>query len=74
MREIKLTIQAQTETDKPSAKDLKTDHQSSAEQTLERIERMLNTVVVALEILTGICAGLEDEEEKEPAGPGAEVE
>lgn len=39
------------------------DHQSSAEQTLERIERMLNTVVVALEILTGICAGLEDEEE-----------
>jgi hypothetical protein len=46
------------------------DHQSSAEQTLERIERMLNTVVVSLEILTGICAGLEDDEEK--AAPAAE--
>jgi hypothetical protein len=53
---------------------MKTDHQSTAEQTLERIERMLNTVVVALEILTGICAGLEDEEEKETAGPSGVME
>ena len=33
---------------------------------------MLNTVVVALEILTGICAGLEDDEEVIPL-PDVEV-
>jgi hypothetical protein len=53
-------------------KDVHTDHQSTAEQTLERIERMLNTVVVGLEILTGICAGLEDDEAG--ANGDAEVE
>ncbi len=27
------------------------------------IERMLNTIIVALEVLTGICAGIEDAED-----------
>ena len=39
-----------------------TDHRAPAEIALEEIERSLTTVSVALEILTGICAGLEDEE------------
>ena len=46
-----------------TGKNLQTDHRSPAERKLERVERMLTTVVVALEILTGICAGLEDVEE-----------
>ncbi|KAK8861699.1 hypothetical protein IAR55_002522 [Kwoniella newhampshirensis] len=44
-------------------KDLKTDHKSGPELSLERIERSLNTVVTALEVLTNICAGLEDEDD-----------
>jgi hypothetical protein len=46
-----------------TSKNLQTDHRSPAERKLERVERMLTTVVAALEILTGICAGLEDVEE-----------
>lgn len=46
-------------------KGAKTDHRSDAEQGLDRIERSLTTVVVGLEILTGICAGLEDTELEE---------
>ncbi|WVW80287.1 hypothetical protein I302_102265 [Kwoniella bestiolae CBS 10118] len=45
-------------------KDLKTDHQSPAEVSLERIERNLTTVIIGLEVLTSICAGLEEEEEE----------
>ncbi|KAL7420131.1 hypothetical protein Q5752_005097 [Cryptotrichosporon argae] len=45
----------------------RTDHRSAAETKLERIERMLVTVGVALEVLTGICAGLEDVEADEAA-------
>ncbi|WVF66035.1 hypothetical protein IAT40_000773 [Kwoniella sp. CBS 6097] len=45
-------------------KDLKTDHRPPQEIALERIERNLSTVIVALEVLTNICAGLEDEEEE----------
>ncbi|WVQ93667.1 hypothetical protein IAU59_000743 [Kwoniella sp. CBS 9459] len=45
-------------------KDLKTDHRPPQEIALERIERNLSTVIVALEVLTDICAGLEDEEEE----------
>ena len=41
------------------------DHRSSAEIELESIERSLNTVVVGLEILTGICAGIEESDEAE---------
>jgi len=41
------------------------DHRSPAEVELESIERSLNTVVVGLEILTGICAGIEESEEVE---------
>jgi hypothetical protein len=54
---------------------MNTDHRSDAEVALERIERKLTTVSVGLEILTGICAGLEDvqvddatAEETAPAG------
>jgi hypothetical protein len=43
-------------------KAIKTDHRSEAEQSLDRVERLLSTVVVGLEILTGICAGLENVE------------
>jgi hypothetical protein len=41
------------------------DHRSPAEVELESIERSLNTVVVGLEILTGICAGIEESDEVE---------
>ncbi|KAK4685839.1 hypothetical protein P7C73_g4298, partial [Tremellales sp. Uapishka_1] len=44
-------------------KDFKTDHRSPAERNLARMERMLTTVVIGLEILTGICAGVVDAEE-----------
>ena len=43
-------------------KGVKTDHKSAAETALDQIERSLTTVVVGLEILTGVCAGLEDAE------------
>lgn len=46
-------------------KGLKTDYRSPAEISLDRIERLLYTVSIALEILTGVCAGLEDPEEVE---------
>ncbi|ORX35296.1 armadillo-type protein [Kockovaella imperatae] len=42
-----------------------TDHRSPSEITLEAIERSLMTVVVGLEILTAICAGVEDVDESE---------
>lgn len=54
-------------------KGFKTDHRSSAEVSLERVERMLSTVVVGLEILTGICAGLEDVEEVEEGEEGEDA-
>ena len=38
------------------------DHRSSAELGLERLERKLRTVQLALEILTGVCATLPDPE------------
>ena len=41
---------------------------------MEKIERSLTTVVVALEILTGICAGLEDSELEGEAAPEVEDE
>lgn len=50
---------------KTQDKNMKTDHQGLAEQELDRIERTLNTVAVGLEILTGICAGVEDDESTE---------
>ncbi|KAJ7233513.1 armadillo-type protein [Mycena haematopus] len=40
----------------------KTDHKSSAEIELERLESRLRTVQLALEILTGVCATLPDPE------------
>lgn len=46
-------------------KGMKTDYRSPAEISLDRIERLLYTVSIALEILTGVCAGLEDPEEAE---------
>lgn len=52
-------------------KELKADHQTSVDQALERIERILSTVTVGLEILTGICAGLEDFEEFDEEGEAA---
>ncbi|RXK39662.1 hypothetical protein M231_03016 [Tremella mesenterica] len=50
-------------------------HRSAPSLTLERIERRLHTVSVALEILTGICAGLEElEESEQPDEPDGEDE
>jgi hypothetical protein len=42
---------------------------TSAELGLARIERGLSTAIVALEILTGICAGLEDTDLEGTAEP-----
>jgi hypothetical protein len=58
-------IQPEQDGSRQLDKGFSTDHRSSAEVSLERVERMLSTVVVGLEILTGICAGLEDVEETE---------
>ncbi|OWT35607.1 hypothetical protein C362_06798 [Cryptococcus neoformans Bt1] len=60
-------------------KNAKTDHKSASDVALERIERNLSTVVAALEVLTNVCAGLEDEEDiaaetLEEGGVVAEVE
>ncbi|WVN87195.1 uncharacterized protein L203_102372 [Cryptococcus depauperatus CBS 7841] len=60
-------------------KNVKTDHLSAPEVALQCIERGLNTSVAALEVLTNICAGLEDEEEVaevavEASGDGTELE
>jgi len=52
------------------AKGARTDHRSPAELALEKIERSLTTVVVGLEILTGICAGVVDAD----MDPEAEVD
>ncbi|THG94495.1 hypothetical protein EW026_g6991 [Hermanssonia centrifuga] len=41
---------------------LKMDHRSPSEIELERLERKLKTVQLALEILTGVCATLPDPE------------
>lgn len=46
-------------------KDVKVDHKSAAEVKLERMERMLSTVGVGLEILTAMCVGLEDAAEED---------
>lgn len=40
----------------------KSDHRSTSEIELERLERRLRTIQQALEILTGICATLPDPE------------
>ncbi|WVQ77382.1 hypothetical protein IAR50_007067 [Cryptococcus sp. DSM 104548] len=50
-------------TETVSSNSPQTDHKTSTEVALERIERSLSTVVAALEVLTNICAGLEDAEE-----------
>jgi len=50
---------------------MKLDYVSPADRELASIERMLNTVVIGLEVLTGICAGLED---TAPEKPGEEEE
>lgn len=42
--------------------------------SLDRIERLLYTVSIALEILTGICAGLEDPDEAEARAPQVAAE
>lgn len=41
---------------------LKTDHKTSSEIELERLETRLRTIQLALEILTGVCATLPDPE------------
>lgn len=58
----------------PVQKDIKTDHRPPAELKLERIERALQAATLALEILTGLCAGLEDVAEEEGEGSDAEME
>lgn len=47
----------------------KTDHRSPAEIELERLERKLRAVQLAVEILTGVSATLPD---AEPEGDGLE--
>lgn len=43
-----------------AGQQLKSDHRSPAEAELDAIERKLNTVVIGLEVLTGICAGIQE--------------
>jgi hypothetical protein len=50
-----------------AGKELKTDHRTPAEVELDVIERKLNTVVIGLEVLTGICAGIQDADTPEEA-------
>lgn len=64
-----LTFQA-TQSVSGAGKELKTDHRTPAEVELDTIERKLNTVVIGLEVLTGICAGIQDAD----VPGGAEVE
>lgn len=54
-----LTIQA-VQANELAGQELKTDHRSPAEAELDTIERKLNTVVIGLEVLTGICAGIQE--------------
>lgn len=58
----------------PVQKDIKTDHRPPAALKLERVERALQAVTLALEILTGLCAGLEDAVEEEGDASDAEME
>ncbi|KAJ7603956.1 armadillo-type protein, partial [Mycena polygramma] len=51
----------------------KTDHKSTAELELERLESRLRTVQLALEILTGACATLPDPEPDMPRGENDEA-
>lgn len=47
----------------PPIKNLpKSDHKSDSERELERLENVLRTVQLALEIMTGMCAMLPDSE------------
>lgn len=55
-----------------AGKELKTDHRTPAEVELDSIERKLNTVVIGLEVLTGICAGIQDADTPDEAGVDAE--
>ncbi|WVR03702.1 hypothetical protein IAU60_000697 [Kwoniella sp. DSM 27419] len=48
---------------KPLVKGFKTDHKPASEVALERVERCFGATVTALELLTNICAGLDEEEE-----------
>lgn len=62
-----------------AGQELKTDHRTPAEAELDTIERKLNTVVIGLEVLTGICAGIQDvdspeEQEEEESEEEADCE
>lgn len=43
-----------------NAGKMQSDHQTPAELKMQAIERRLTTLMVALEVLTGVCAGLSD--------------
>ena len=55
---------------------LQTDHRTVNELRLESVERRLSTVMVALEIMTAVCASAsaQDEDEQEVASAGPDVE
>lgn len=72
MRPKLISSQPEQDVTAKLGKGLQIDHRSAAEQALEILERRLSTVVVALEILTGICAGLEDVEEEDEDGTRAD--
>jgi hypothetical protein len=48
----------------------KSDHKTTSEVELERLENKLRTVQLALQILTGVCATLPDPEPEVAAGDG----
>jgi len=52
-----------SEKDAQQIKELRAEHRSPAEIKLESIEKRLSTLMVALEVMTSVCAGLVDTEE-----------
>jgi hypothetical protein len=53
-----------TTKDANEIKNMQTDHRSPAELKLDSIEKRLTTLMVALEVMTSVCAGLVDAEEE----------
>jgi hypothetical protein len=56
-------IPGPSEKDAKQIKELRGEHRSSAEIKLESIEKRLSTLMVALEVMTSVCAGLVDTED-----------
>jgi hypothetical protein len=63
-----------SEKDAKEIKNIKADLRSPAEIKLDGIEKRLSTLMVALEVMTSVCAGLVDSEETVGGGEAEEEE